>query len=48
MVKELQCMAVSGPTHDQQPVFKWSSSGWERPMGHPDAWNFEPLMVSWE
>ncbi|KAM7451985.1 putative phospholipase B-like 2 [Porites harrisoni] len=48
MMKELQCMAVSGPTHDQQPVFKWSTSGWKRPMGHPDAWNFEPLMVSWE
>ncbi|XP_078362141.1 putative phospholipase B-like 2 [Oculina patagonica] len=48
MVKTLQCMAVSGPTHDQQPVFKWSTSGWKRPMGHPDAWDFEPVTVTWE
>ncbi|XP_022780516.1 putative phospholipase B-like 2 isoform X1 [Stylophora pistillata] len=44
--KTLSCMAVSGPTHDQQPIFKWSTSGWKRPMGHPDAWNFEPIMVN--
>ncbi|XP_027059115.1 putative phospholipase B-like 2 isoform X2 [Pocillopora damicornis] len=43
--KSLSCMAVSGPTHDQQPIFKWSTSGWKRPMGHPDAWDFEPVMV---
>ncbi|XP_020631773.1 putative phospholipase B-like 2 [Orbicella faveolata] len=48
LIKELQCMAVSGPTHDQQPVFKWSTSGWKRPMGHPDAWDFEPVKVTWE
>lgn len=48
MVKTLQCVAVSGPTHDQQPVFKWSTSGWKRPMGHPDAWDFEPVTVKWD
>lgn len=48
LIKELQCMAVSGPTHDQQPVFKWSTSGWKRPMGQPDAWDFEPIKVTWE
>jgi len=41
----LSCIAVSGPTHDQQPVFKWSTSGWKRPMGHPDAWDFDPILV---
>ncbi|KAL9980614.1 hypothetical protein ACROYT_G009222 [Oculina patagonica] len=38
----LSCIAVSGPTYDQQPVFRWSTSGWKRPMGHPDGWNFKP------
>ncbi|CAB3977828.1 Hypothetical predicted protein [Paramuricea clavata] len=39
--------AVSGPTHDQQPVFNWTMSGWKRPLGHPDQFNFEPVMISW-
>ncbi|XP_068679671.1 putative phospholipase B-like 2 [Montipora foliosa] len=47
MIKSLECLAVSGPTHDQQPVFKWSTSGWDRPLGHPDVWDFEPLVVKW-
>lgn len=48
MVKSLECVAVSGPTHDQQPVFKWSTSGWDTPLGHPDAWDFEPIVVKWQ
>ena len=39
--------AVSGPTHDQQPVFNWTASGWTRPLGHPDKWDFEPVMITW-
>ena len=39
--------AVSGPTHDQQPVFNWTMSGWPRPLGHPDKWDFAPVMISW-
>ena len=37
----LSCVAVSGPTNDQQPAFQWSTSGWPRPQGHPDKWDFE-------
>jgi hypothetical protein len=22
-------------------------SGWKRPLGHPDQWDFEPVMISW-
>ncbi|XP_068748317.1 putative phospholipase B-like 2 [Montipora capricornis] len=47
MIKSFECLAVSGPTHDQQPVFKWSTSGSDRPLGHPDVWDFEPLVVKW-
>ena len=47
MMKELEAYIVSGPTTEQQPVFKWSTSGVDRPMGHPDAWQFEPIKASW-
>ena len=45
--RSFKVYAVSGPTHDQQPVFNWTMSGWTRPLGHPDQWDFEPVMISW-
>ena len=47
MFQAFKVYAVSGPTHDQQPVFNWTMSGWTRPLGHPDKWDFEPVMISW-
>lgn len=47
MMKELSCMATAGPTHHQQPVFKWSASGFKRPLGHPDAFDFKPMVITW-
>ena len=47
MFQAFTVYAVSGPTHDQQPVFNWTMSGWTRPLGHPDKWDFEPVMISW-
>lgn len=45
MLRALQCQAISGPTHDSQPVFRWRNGeadlfpGWPH-MGLPDVWNF--------
>ena len=40
-----QVVAVAGPTWDQQPPFKWSTSGHvgNRPLGHPDEFKFESV-----
>lgn len=46
LFKEFQCLAVSGPTHDQQPVFQWSKTEWKRPLGQPDKFDFSPVIVS--
>jgi len=48
LVRELSAWVVAGPTHDQQPVFKWSTSGWKKPMGHPDEFNFKEFVLSWK
>ena len=44
----LSCLAISGPTFDQQPVFQWSTSGFSPvPLGHPDKWDFPLVNVTW-
>lgn len=47
MIKDLQFIAIGGPTHDQQPPFQWSKSdfGPKTPhQGHPDIFKFDPIM----
>lgn len=46
LLRKLQCKAISGPTHENQPVFMWRDPsgkelfpGWPH-MGLPNAWNF--------
>ena len=46
-VLTLSCKATSGPTYTQQPVFRWSTSEFSRPLGHPDKWNFTINNISW-
>ncbi|XP_022093226.1 putative phospholipase B-like 2 [Acanthaster planci] len=51
MYRSLSMVAVSGPTHDQQPVFQWSKSRCDKEqlhMGQPDLFNFDPVKVVWE
>jgi hypothetical protein len=40
-----KALAVSGPTHDDQPIFAWSESRDKFPniphYGHPDGFNFD-------
>ncbi|XP_077527250.1 putative phospholipase B-like 2 [Haemaphysalis longicornis] len=48
MAATLGMIAVAGPTHDQQPAFRWSTSGF--PDGHegqPDLWDFAPFACTW-
>jgi len=55
MVVGLSFVAQSGPTSDDQPVFKWSDSkanacsdsSLYKHYGHPDSWNFPAVMVEW-
>jgi hypothetical protein len=49
---KLTAQAISGPTHDDQPVFQWEDAsgkplfpGWPH-MGLPNKWNFEWEQVS--
>ena len=41
----LEMLFVAGPTHDDQPVFKWSTASdtvkATPHMGQPDAWPFD-------
>uniref|UniRef100_A0A915J1Y7 Phospholipase B-like n=1 Tax=Romanomermis culicivorax TaxID=13658 RepID=A0A915J1Y7_ROMCU len=51
MFKKLQFFAISGPTFDDQPPFKWSSTdfGVDLPHeGHPDLFAFEPVVNKWQ
>ena len=55
MVMGLSFVAQSGPTSDDQPVFKWSDSkanacsdsSLYKHYGHPDTWNFPAELVKW-
>jgi len=48
LVKNLQFLAVSGPTYDSLPPFQWSKSGLnDLHEGHPDLWTFKPHVHLW-
>ncbi|KAH7984142.1 hypothetical protein HPB52_017406 [Rhipicephalus sanguineus] len=41
-------VGVSGPTWENQPPFQWSNSGFaDSHVGHPDKWQFEPVIHKW-
>lgn len=45
LFKNDEVVAVSGPTWDQQPPFKWSTSGYGKtPLGQPDEFKFDPVI----
>lgn len=47
LAKQLQCNAISGPSHDSQPPFKWTDADGKELYpdaphdGLPDLWNFD-------
>lgn len=51
LMRSLQCQAISGPSHDRQPVFKWKQGdeelfgGWPH-LGLPDVWNFNWVQMT--
>jgi len=52
LFRALQTQAISGPSHVNQPVFKWRNSegvdifpGWPH-MGLPDVWNFDWIQMT--
>ncbi|XP_070385785.1 putative phospholipase B-like 2 [Dermacentor albipictus] len=48
LAARLGLIAVAGPTHDQQPPFRWSTSGFhDLHAGQPDLWNFAPFVCTW-
>jgi hypothetical protein len=49
MVMNLEMLAVSGPTDEQQPPFKWSTSNLvgHKHFGQPDLFNFKPVYIKW-
>jgi hypothetical protein len=50
MIKSLSCLAESGPTHQQQPVFQWSTSTFNTlsHLGMPDRYDFNPVTIHWD
>ena len=49
LLEDLKVIATAGPTHDDQPVFKWSTSGFKPlPQGQPDVFDFEPVIIQWK
>merc|ERR1719159_791724 len=51
LFRGMQCQAISGPSHDNQQVFKWAQSGsdvlkgWPH-MGMPDVWDFNWVQMT--
>lgn len=46
MFKNLEFIAISGPTYDQLPPFQWSKADFEKDcphFGHPDVFKFKPV-----
>lgn len=51
MVRDLEFVAISGPTYDSVPPFQWSKSDYEttvRHRGQPDLWLFKPVQHQWK
>lgn len=50
MFANMEFLAINGPTYDQQPVFKWSTSDFENDtahFGHPDVFKFPVVQRKW-
>ncbi|XP_056384751.1 putative phospholipase B-like 2 [Hyla sarda] len=50
LAKHHQMVAVNGPSWDQVPAYQWSTSPFSNlmHMGHPDLWNFDPIVIKWD
>jgi hypothetical protein len=46
LFRKLQCQAISGPSHDQQPAFSWTAFAEYPHLGLPDTWNFNWVQMT--
>ncbi|XP_003742442.1 putative phospholipase B-like 2 [Galendromus occidentalis] len=47
-IRDFSFLAICGPTNDIQPTFSWSESVFsQRPLGHPDVFDFKPVRHKW-
>lgn len=49
MFQNLEFVAVSGPTYDQQPPFDWRKADFSKDCphnGHPDVFQFNPVIFN--
>ena len=46
----LEFWAAAGPTWDDQPPFRWSTSDWANVshVGMPDLAKFDPILVTYD
>ncbi|KAF8794203.1 putative phospholipase B-like 2 like protein [Argiope bruennichi] len=50
LFKNYEFVAFGGPTYDNLPPFQWSKSDFDKKVkhyGHPDLWNFKPIIHKW-
>lgn len=49
LAKHLTFIAQSGPTWDPLPPFRWSEQDFQDTphLGHPDLWQFQPIIPKW-
>ena len=40
MFKNEKCLAISGPSHQEQPMFSFKSDSANKDFGLPKVWNF--------
>ncbi|KAK4472345.1 hypothetical protein MN116_003606 [Schistosoma mekongi] len=47
MINQLNMIAISGPTYDDHPPFRWSLiKDVKKPLMHPDKWQFPPVVTN--
>ncbi|CAH8453402.1 unnamed protein product [Schistosoma turkestanicum] len=47
MINQLNMIAISGPTYDNFPPFRWSLiKDVQKPIMHPDKWQFPPVITN--
>ena len=49
LARQLTFIAQSGPTWDPLPPFRWSEQDFQDTphVGHPDLWQFQPIIPKW-
>ena len=46
MFEKESCLAISGPSHQEQPAFNFDKSIESHPVGLPKVWNFDWIEIT--